>query len=62
MTYRLRERFVIYDPDRGAHLWREWREGTIVTDPDESKLLEARGAPVEKIEIDRKLSSPIPQI
>ena len=48
--YRLRERFVIYDPDRGAHLWREWREDTIITDPEEIQLLTARRAPVERIE------------
>jgi hypothetical protein len=50
-TYRLRltERFVFYDPDHGSHLFREWPEGEIVTDPDEIKLLEGRGAPVERI-------------
>lgn len=45
---RLIERHVFYDID-GSHLWREWPQGAIVTDPDEIKLLEARGAPVERI-------------
>ena len=43
--YRLRERFVVYDPEHGLLLWREWPEGAVVTDPDEIKLLEGRGAP-----------------
>jgi hypothetical protein len=48
---RLLERFVIYDPDRGLLLWREWAAGQIVTDPEQIELLTARGAPVERIEI-----------
>jgi hypothetical protein len=47
---RLTARFVFYDPDRGSHLFREWPEGAIVTDSEDIKLLEARGAPVERIE------------
>ena len=52
--YRLRltERFVFYDPDHGSYLFRAWPEGAIVTDRSEIKLLEARGAPVERIAID----------
>jgi hypothetical protein len=46
---RLTDRFVFYDPDHGSYLWREWAEGAIVTDSDDIKLLEARGAPVERI-------------
>jgi hypothetical protein len=46
---RLTSRFVVYDPDRGLLLWREWPEGAVVTDPDDIKLLAARGAPVERI-------------
>jgi hypothetical protein len=46
---RLTERFVFYDPEHGSHLWREWPEGATVTDPD-IKLLEARGAPIERLE------------
>jgi hypothetical protein len=49
-SLRLIERYVFYDPDHGSHLFREWPEGAIVTDPDEIKLLEWRGALVEKIE------------
>ena len=51
--YRLRltGRYVFYDPDHGSHLFREWPEGEIVTDPDEIKLLEGRGAPVERISL-----------
>jgi hypothetical protein len=48
---RLRERFVIYAPDRGEHLWREFSPGQIVTDSDTIKLLESRGAPVERISL-----------
>jgi hypothetical protein len=47
---RLAARFVVYDPERGLPLWREWPEGAVVTDPSDIKLLEARGAPVERIE------------
>jgi hypothetical protein len=43
---RLTSRFVVYDPDRGLLLWREWPEGAIITDPDDIKLLTARGAPI----------------
>ena len=57
---RLTGHYVFYDPEHGSYLFREWPEGAIVTDPDEIKLLEARGAPVEEIEIDPKLSPPIP--
>lgn len=58
---RLTGRFVVYDPERGLLLWREWPAGAIVTDPDEIKLLEGRDAPVERIEIDPKLPPRIPQ-
>jgi hypothetical protein len=47
---RLADRFVVYDPGRGEHLWREWCEGEIVADPKEIELLTARGAPVERLE------------
>jgi hypothetical protein len=47
---RLTARFVVYDPGRGLLLWREWPEGAVVTDPDDIALLEARGAPVERIQ------------
>jgi hypothetical protein len=47
---RLAARFVVYDPDNGLFEWREWREGAVVTDPSDIKLLEARGAPAERIE------------
>jgi hypothetical protein len=49
---RLAARHVVYDPDRGLPLWREWPEGAVVTDPDDIKLLTARGAPFEIIEGD----------
>jgi hypothetical protein len=45
---RLTDRFAFYD-EHGSYLWREWPEGAIVTDPSDIKLLEARGAPVERI-------------
>ena len=47
---RLTGRFVFYDPEHGSHLFRDWPEGAIVTDSDEIKLLEAHGAPVERID------------
>jgi hypothetical protein len=47
---RLTARFVVYDPEHGLLLWREWPEGAVVTDRDDIKLLEARGAPVERIQ------------
>jgi hypothetical protein len=49
--YRLRltARYGFYD-EHGSRLWREWPDGAIVTDPDEIKLLEGRGAPVETID------------
>ena len=46
---RLTARFAFYD-ERGSHLWREWPAGAIITDRDEIKLLEAQGAPVERID------------
>jgi hypothetical protein len=51
--YRLRltARFVVYDPERGLLLWREWPEGATVTNQDEIELLTARGAPVERIDV-----------
>jgi hypothetical protein len=51
--YRLRliERYVDYDPDRGVHIFREWQKNAIVTDVDDIRLLEARGAPVERIDL-----------
>jgi hypothetical protein len=45
----LTARFAFYD-EKGTHMWREWPAGAIVTDPNDIALLEARGAPVEKIE------------
>jgi hypothetical protein len=47
---RLTERFAFYD-EHGSHLWRDWPEGAIVTDPHDIELLTARGAPVERIEM-----------
>jgi hypothetical protein len=47
---RLTARFVVYDPEHGLLLWREWPEGAVVVDPDDIALLTARGAPVEKID------------
>ena len=47
---RLLERFVLYDPDHGSPLWREWPKEKIVTDPETIKLLTDRGAPVERVE------------
>ena len=47
---RLTDNFVFYDPDHGFHLFRSWRRGTVVTDPDEINFLEARGAPVDRVE------------
>jgi hypothetical protein len=47
---RLTSRFFAYDPDRGQYVSKSWAEGAIVTDPDEIALLEARGAPFERIE------------
>ena len=46
---RLIEKDVFYDL-AGTQLWREWGEGAVVTDPHDIELLEARGAPVERIE------------
>jgi len=49
---RLIERYVFYDIGiNGSQLWREWPEGAIVTDQSEIELLEARGAPIERIEV-----------
>jgi hypothetical protein len=50
---RLKERVAFYD-ERGSHLWREWPEGAVVTDPSEIELLEARGASFERIAIEPK--------
>jgi hypothetical protein len=47
---RLLQRYVHYDPGRGAHIWREWAEGVIVSDPEQIALLTTCGAPIEKIE------------
>ncbi len=47
---RLIARFTYYDPDRGAHIYREWAAGEIIADSDTIKLLEARGAPIERID------------
>jgi hypothetical protein len=49
--YRLRltERYVDYAPDRGVHVWREWAADQVVSDIDDIKLLEAAGAPVERV-------------
>jgi hypothetical protein len=47
---RLLARFVDYDPDHGRILWREFPKDKIVVDPDTIEFLEARGAPVERIE------------
>ncbi len=48
---RLTAHFTHYDPDHGELLWREFPKDKIVTDPDTIKWLEARAAPVERIEI-----------
>jgi hypothetical protein len=47
---RLTERFFLFAPDHGVLVSREWRAGAIVTDSNDIALLEARGAPVERIE------------
>jgi hypothetical protein len=47
---RLISRYVDYAPERGVYLWREWPKGKIVSDPEEIKFLESRGAPVERID------------
>jgi hypothetical protein len=47
-SIRLTSRFAFYD-EKGSHLWREWPEGAVVTDPDDIELLEARGAPTDLI-------------
>jgi hypothetical protein len=47
---RLTSRFAFYD-EHGTHLWREWPEGAIVSDPAEIETLMARKAPVERIEM-----------
>jgi hypothetical protein len=47
---RLTERFVVYDPEHGLILWREWAPGQVVTDPEQIELLESRCAPAERIE------------
>jgi hypothetical protein len=51
-VYRIRllGRFVIYDPDRGQLLWREWPSGAIVSAPEEIELLTAHNAPIERID------------
>jgi hypothetical protein len=48
---RLTAHFIDYAPDRGRILWREFPKDKIVVDRDTIAFLEARGAPVEKIEI-----------
>jgi hypothetical protein len=48
-SLRLTSRFAFYD-EHGSHLWRDWPEGAVVTDPRDIKLLTARGAPFEIIE------------
>jgi hypothetical protein len=42
---RVTARFGFYD-DVKMHMWREWPEGTVVTDPADIAILEALGAPV----------------
>ena len=46
---RLTEHFTVYDPERGAYLFREWPKGAVVTDPDVIAFLEFRDAPCERI-------------
>jgi hypothetical protein len=46
---RLTKRFVVYDPDRGLHIFRDWPKGAIVTDSAEVAFLEMREAPCERI-------------
>ena len=52
-SLRLRARYTDYSPDHGVLVYRQWLAGEIITDSDTIKLLEARGAPVERIEINR---------
>ena len=49
-SLRLLERFAFYDHVK-TNVFRDWPAGAVVTDPDEIKLLEERGAPVERIEM-----------
>ncbi len=51
---RLLERFVFYDPDHGAHLFRDWARGAIISDPTEIAFLELRDAPVERVPLNLK--------
>jgi hypothetical protein len=46
---RLTSHYAFYD-EHGSHLWREWPEGAIITDPRDIEILTARDAPVERIE------------
>ena len=56
---RLTARYAFYDAER-SHLFWDWAAGSIVTDPSAIAILEAHGAPVERIE---ELSPPpIPQV
>ena len=53
-VYRLRllERHVFHDISvGGSQQWREWKQNDIVSDPDDIRLLIARKAPCEKIEM-----------
>jgi hypothetical protein len=46
---RLLERHVFYDID-GSQLFWDWPKGAIISDQTQIELLEARGAPAERIE------------
>jgi len=45
---RLVAAYAFLDTEK-THLWKSWPEGTVVTDPDDIKLLEAHGAPIEQV-------------
>jgi hypothetical protein len=47
-SLRLRERFAWYDTV-GSQMWHDFSAGSVISDPAVIELLEARGAPVEKI-------------
>jgi hypothetical protein len=46
---RLTARHVVY-VESGSNLFRDFAAGSIITDPDTIKLLEAHNAPVERVE------------
>jgi hypothetical protein len=51
---RLTKKFAQMD----GYQWREYQENTVIRDPQTIEYLIRIGAPVERIEIDQKLSPP----